>query len=217
MKEIDRNLLEKTEKLVSEERRITAEILDCLSEIESKMIYAALAYSSLYEFCVKHLKYSEGSAHRRISAMRLLKGLPANIQLETKNKITSGVISVSNLSVVHGFIKTEKKESGKTYSDVEKISLIQNTEGHSKLEVEKQLAAIQPKIIPQESKRIITSKFTEIKFVADESLMQKLERVQQVSGQIHPGSGMDEIISQLADVYLKKHDPMLKLEKLLRK
>jgi hypothetical protein len=145
--------------------------------------------------------------------MRLLKGLPANIQLETKNKITSGVISVSNLSVVHGFIKTEKKESGKTYSDVEKISLIQNTEGHSKLEVEKQLAAIQPKIIPQESKRIITSKLTEIKFVADEALMQKLERVQQVSGQIHPGSGMDEIISQLADVYLKKHDPMLKLEK----
>jgi hypothetical protein len=54
MKELDRNLLEKTEKLVREERRITAEILDCLSEIESKMIYAALAYSSLYEFCVKH-------------------------------------------------------------------------------------------------------------------------------------------------------------------
>lgn len=213
MKETDRNLLAKTEKLVREERRITAEILECLSEIESKMIYAALAYSSLYEFCVKHLKYSEGSVHRRISAMRLLKTLPERIQIETKSKIASGAITVSNLSVVHGFIKTEKKETGKNYSAQEKISLIQNIEDRSKLEVEKQLAAIQPKIIPLESKRILTETLTEIKFVADETLMKKLERVKQVAGSVLPGTGIAEMISRLADEYLKKHDPMLKMEK----
>jgi hypothetical protein len=109
MKELHRNILVKTENLVREERRITTEILECLHQIESKMIYAEMAYSSLYEFCVKHLKYSEGSAHRRISAMRLLKGLPIKIQQETALKIESGILSVSNLSVVNGFIKTERK------------------------------------------------------------------------------------------------------------
>jgi hypothetical protein len=213
MKELHRNILVKTENLVREERRITTEILECLHQIESKMIYAEMAYSSLYEFCVKHLKYSEGSAHRRISAMRLLKGLPIKIQQETALKIESGILSVSNLSVVNGFIKTERKVAGKSYSVSERLSLIHTIENKSKLEVEKQLAAIQPKIIPQESKRVLTKSLTEIKFVADESLLKKLERVQQVSGHVLASASMAEMISKLADEYLKKHDFLLKIKK----
>lgn len=212
MKELHRNILVKTEKLVREERRITAEILECLSEIESKMIYAEMAYSSLYEFCVKHLKYSEGSAHRRISAMRLLKGLPEQMQIEAKFKINSGSLSVSNLSVLHGFLKAEKKEFGKNYGAAEKVLLIQDTENKSKLEVEKQLAAIQPKVIPQESRRVLTGTLTEIKFVADETLMKKMERVRQVSGRVLPNANIAELISRLADEYLKRHDPLLRRE-----
>ncbi len=212
MKELHRNILVKTEKLVREERKITTEILECLSEIESKMIYAEMAYSSLYEFCVKHLKYSEGSAHRRISAMRLLKGLPMKYQNETTMKIKSGELSVSNLCIVNGFIKADKKVTGKFYSNAEKYSLIQTIQNKSKLEVEKQLAAIQPKMIPQESKRVLTDQLTEIKFVADENLMKKIQRVREVSGCVLPNANMAGLISRLADEYLKKHDPLLKHE-----
>ena len=211
MKETHQLILFRTEKLVREERRITAEVLECLREIESNMIYAELAYSSLYEFCIKHLKYSEGSAHRRISAMRLLKGLPEKIQEETKIKIESGELTVSNLSVVHGFLKTEKKESGKTYSPQEKSSLLNTIENQSKQQVEKQLAAIQPKIIPQESKRILTESMTEIKFVADESLMKKLERIREITAHAIPEGTIAKMINKLADEYLKRHDPMLKV------
>ena len=217
MKETHQLILSRTEKLVREERRITTEILECLREIDSKMIYAELAYSSLYEFCIKHLKYSEGSAHRRISAMRLLKGLPGNIQEETKSKIESGTLTVSNLSMIHGFFRIEKKESGKTYSPEEKFSLLNSIENRSKREVERQLATIQPKIIPQESRRVLTESLTEIKFVVDETLMKKLERIREISAHAIPGASMVEMIDRLADEYLKKHDPMLKLQKLALK
>lgn len=213
MKEAHQMIVNKAEKLVREERRITTEILECLHEIDSKMIYAEMAYSSLYEFCVKHLKYSEGSAHRRISAMRLLKSLPESTKEEAKAKIESGSVSVTNLSLLQGFLKIEKKETGKVYSAEEKSALIQNIENRSKLEIEKQLAAIQPQIIPRESKRVLTESLTEIKFVADESLMKKFQRIYEISSHALPDASMVKMINRMADDYLKRHDPMLKLER----
>ena len=213
MNPLHQEILNRTEKLVFEERRINSEILECLQQIESKMIYAEMAYSSLYEFCVKHLKYSEGAAHRRISAMRLLKTLPEKMKQETILKIESGSISVSNLCLLHGFLKTEKKESKKIYSNEEKTSLILSIENCSKLEVEKKLAAIQPKIIPIESRRILTNELTEIKFVADQALIEKLNRVYEIASNALPDTSMVKLIHRLADEFLKKNDPLLKTNK----
>ena len=70
------DLVSKTKNLVSEERKLTTEILVHLREIEKRRIHLYFGYSSLHEFCVKHLGYSDGSAHRRISAMRLIKEIP---------------------------------------------------------------------------------------------------------------------------------------------
>ena len=215
MNNSDKKLIERTELLAQQERRISSEILECLHEIESRMIYAELAYSSLYEFCIKQLKYSEGAAHRRIAAMRLLKGLPENTRGEITEKIQLGSLSITNLSILHSFLKLEKKEQGKTYTAEEKTILLGNAENKSKREVEKELASIQPKIIPQESTRVITESLTEIKFVADEKLMQKFQRVKEVSSHALPNASMAEIISWLAEEYLKRHDPMVKIQKLL--
>jgi hypothetical protein len=60
---------------------------------------------------------------------------------------------------------------------------------------------------------VLTKSLTEIKFVADESLLKKLERVQQVSGHVLASASMAEMISKLADEYLKKHDFLLKIKK----
>jgi hypothetical protein len=166
----DEHLVVKAETLAREERRITSEVLECLGEIESRMIYAKLGYSSLYDFCTKCLKYSEGSAHRRISAMRLLKTLPGSAEKDTREKIKAGSLSITNLSLMHGFFKMEHSEK-KNYTPEEKVSLLASIENQSKLNVEKKLAGIQPKIIPAESKRVITESLIEIRFVERKSHM----------------------------------------------
>jgi len=204
------NLLQKTERLASEERRITTEVLQCLREVEARMLYAELGFSSLYEFCVKYLRYSDGSAHRRISAMRLLKALPIETQNQTEEKIKDGTLTLTNLSLLHGFFKTEKKEEGKIYTDEQKSELLVGLEHQSKREVEKQLATIQPKILPQESERVISDKLTEIKFLADEELIKKLNRVREVSAHSEAGATYSLLFQRLADEYLKKYDPLMK-------
>ena len=69
-------LIENTNQLVRTERRIMTDILWHLKEIEARVLYAKLGYSSLFSYCVGELKYSEPAAARRIHAMRLLKQVP---------------------------------------------------------------------------------------------------------------------------------------------
>ena len=88
----DQELLKQTQKLVSQERILTAEILNHLAEIQRRRLFADLGYSSLFAYCVSELKYSHAQAQRRIEAMRLLVEIP-----EVKEKIneawSSGCVS----------------------------------------------------------------------------------------------------------------------------
>ena len=202
-------LVSKIETLTFEERRITAEVLICLREVESRMIFAEFGYSSMYEFCVKHLKYSEGSAYRRIGAMRLLRDLPEEIQTMTETQLKDGTLSV--------FLNTEKKEIGKIYSSEEKLELLKNAHNKSKLTLEKQLAATQPKIIPTDSERVITAELTEIRFLADDSLLQKMTRVKEFTSNANPHPTYAELLHRLLDDYLNRHDPLLKAQRSIKK
>ena len=69
-------LLARTKSLVAEERRISADVLHHLREIERRRIFAEAGFTSLFAYCVEELRYSEGAAYRRINAMRLLKECP---------------------------------------------------------------------------------------------------------------------------------------------
>jgi hypothetical protein len=99
-------LLTQTQALVHQERRLGVEILWHLREIESRRLYAERGYSSLHTYCVQELKYSDGAAHRRISAMRLLKDLP-----EVEEKIQSGALSLSTAATLQDFLRAEKRGS----------------------------------------------------------------------------------------------------------
>jgi hypothetical protein len=46
------------------------DLLACLSELERRRAYIALGYSTLFDYCVGRLRYSEGAAMRRIRAAR---------------------------------------------------------------------------------------------------------------------------------------------------
>jgi hypothetical protein len=197
-------LLQTTEKLVREERRISGEILECLHEIETRFLHAEMGYSSLYEFCVKHLRYSEGSAHRRISAMRVLKNLPTEARKSTEEKIKTGSITVSNLSLMHSFIKQAKKQNLQ-FNEEQKTALLQQIENQGKREAEKKLYALTPELEQR----------TEIRFHADQSLLEKLSRVKEITAHKVRGSDMGEILHRLADDYLQRHDPEQRANRVL--
>ncbi len=105
----DQVLLDQTSALVKVERETTTQILHHLQELERRRLFAVLGFSSLFSYCVESLGYSESSAQRRISSMRLLKSLEPEVAKEVETKIQEGTLSLSVLAQAQSFFQEEAK------------------------------------------------------------------------------------------------------------
>jgi hypothetical protein len=164
----NKDLLEKTSRLVAHERETIVEVLHHLREIERRMLYAEVGYPSLLSYCVRELKYSESAAYRRISAMRLIKEIP-----EAEAKIMSGSLTLNNATQaqVH-FRKTKTKQID------EKKALLLEIESLSSRECERALAEKRGESAPPERAHPISASKTYVSFIVDketEHLHRQLE------------------------------------------
>ena len=72
----DRELLRETSKLVRHERHLQGAVIDHLAEIGTRGLYLQRGFSSLFDYAVRELGYSDAAAARRIGAMRLCADQP---------------------------------------------------------------------------------------------------------------------------------------------
>ena len=72
----DRELLRETSNLVRHERHLQGAIIDHLAEIKARGLYLQRGFSSLFDYTVRELGYSDAAAARRIGAMRLCADQP---------------------------------------------------------------------------------------------------------------------------------------------
>ena len=86
--------------LRDQERRITSKILDKLQLLQDCKGYLKMGHSSLFDYLVRGLNYSEATAYQRQACVRLTIEVP-----EIKEKIDEGSLSVSSLSMVYKHIK----------------------------------------------------------------------------------------------------------------
>jgi hypothetical protein len=188
-------LIAKTQSLVTEERRITLELIDALREIERRMIFAELGYGSLYEFATRHLGLSEGSAQRRIQAMRLIRDIP-----DARDKLEAGELSLSNAAKVQTFWRDERLR-GRTH---DKAAIITQVSGLSQRDCERKLHEISPRAVPDESVRIVSPTERELRIVVDEALYQKLERIRGLLAHASPGVNLAGLLDVMADLALAR-------------
>lgn len=95
----DKTLLDDTKILAGVDRETTLKLLHHLKEIDRRKLYSDLKYSSLFNYCIHELGYSEGSAQRRIVAARMMRDIP-----EIEEKIETGELTLTNISLVNQFI-----------------------------------------------------------------------------------------------------------------
>ncbi len=194
----DKMLLENTSSLAQKERDVTLEVLHHLREVERRSLFAKRSYSSLFEYAVKELKYSEGSAHRRISSMRLLKELP-----EIEAKLENGKLSLSALAQAQSFFKQEKTDSS------QKREVLSSLENKSTREVEKELVSrsSEPvKLIP-EKLRAVSAQLTELKILVEDEFLQDLERLRALVSNQLPGATMKDVLSFAVRNSIKTQTP----------
>ncbi|MEO7165370.1 MAG: hypothetical protein ABI041_20790, partial [Bdellovibrionia bacterium] len=187
-------LLNRTLALVAEERKITIELIKFLREVERRMLYSELGFSSLWEFCVKRLGLSEGSAQRRISAMRLVRDVPVAAE-----SLASGKLSLTAASQLQSFFLAEKKH-GKPHSSASKKEIVASIEGLSKRACDQKLAEISPQSSPKAEKvTVLSPTLSELKIVLDSRLVEKLDRLKKLLSHRVPLASYAELIEHLVD------------------
>ena len=86
----DDELLRHTSALVRHERHLQGAVIDHLAEIEARSLYLRRGCSSLFDYAVRELGYSDAAAGRRIGAVRLCADQP-----DVRERLRDGSLTLS--------------------------------------------------------------------------------------------------------------------------
>lgn len=116
-------LIKRIEDLAGDLRTKTVELVESLVELDERKLYFN-KHRSLFEYCVFHLKMSDGAAYRRIRAARAFQTYPP-----VKALLRSGQLSLESLAMLHPFL-----------NDADAGSLVAQAAGMRVWEVERLVA-----------------------------------------------------------------------------
>jgi len=127
----DRVLVERLEMLCARERRVTAQLLWHLAEVDRRGLYRDCRYSSLFNYCVKGLRMSEGEAGLRIRVARTAGRYPM-----IYGYLERGELHLSAVSVLSPVLSSENCEV-----------VLKRAVHRTKAEVEELVADLRPKAV----------------------------------------------------------------------
>ncbi|OFZ17667.1 MAG: hypothetical protein A2Z20_00420 [Bdellovibrionales bacterium RBG_16_40_8] len=190
---------------VSEERKITVEVIRLLEEVNSRNLHLERGYGSLIEYCIRDLGYSESSAYRRVAAMRVAKEIP-----QVTEALTEGRLSLVVVAQAHTFFKKTAKSKTELGED-KKCEVFKALEQKSAREAEKILLHLLPDLaaneIPKEKIKAVTAEYTQVTMVLHEKLRLKLEELKSLFSHKNSNPSYSELVELLADFALKKLKP----------
>lgn len=104
----DDDLISRVEDLVQRERVTTLQILFHLAEVDRRRLWRDLEYRSMFDYCVRRLRYSEGATARRLRVARLIARHPrvhdrirdGRLSLCAVSKIASAVLDDGRVDLI---------------------------------------------------------------------------------------------------------------------
>ena len=199
----DKVLIEKTEILVLEERKLLTTVLHHLREINRRRLFSSMGYKSLFDFAVRHLCYPEDQAYRRIAAMKLIQEIP-----EIENRISSGEISLTHIGLAQSLFRQEKKMD-KELSHEQKLSVFDQIASKPVREAERITLSLSsaPELSKPDRVNAVAENLVEIKFTASIELQKKVECLKGLLAHKHPSISLGELFEQLCDLGLSEWNP----------
>lgn len=216
----DDQLLAELGSLLGSEREFTAKLVACLGEIEQRRLHLLGGYSSMFDFCTKKLKLSEGEAFRRILAARLVRRFPL-----IESMIASGAVHLSALQLLaerlteESHVELLEAASGKSKNEILELlaarfpkpdapskirKLPQPHTAGASLEISvepdsigPQKPAARPRIEPLSPARY------KVEFTARAELREKLERARDLMSHTNPSRELGVVIERATDLLLR--------------
>jgi len=144
---------------------------------------------------------AEAVAEHRIRAARLINRLPW-----VSGKIESGKLSITHLELALGCAFREKLGN-------EDLSLLlESLCGISTEAAKREIATRYPQTAPMVKDRVreLTAELSEVRFVAPNELLEKLDEIRGLLAHAHPHLSMADLIDVLVTDYRERHHPLEK-------
>jgi hypothetical protein len=90
--------------LVAKERQMLTEIILHIQEISRRKAHLEMGFSSMFQYMTEHLKYSPGSAIRRLDAAKIAKEPP-----EVLTELQTGNLNLSQVSMLEQSVRHMQK------------------------------------------------------------------------------------------------------------
>ena len=103
----DQVLLEQTRMLARHEQVLQLSVLDHLREIDARRLYLRRGFSSLFDYTVRELHYTEAAAWRRIKAMRLCRETRG-----VRERLQDGSLNLSNAALLQNSFERWERSGG---------------------------------------------------------------------------------------------------------
>lgn len=126
----DRDLIHETERMAQSERAFTIKLLHHLNEIGRRKLHLDLGYQSLFDYCIRKLKYSSSAAGRRIAAARCIRRFP-----QTESLLEERELSLCTVAMIEPILNEENA-----------ASILQRAHGASRRDVEKVVNEYRPPV-----------------------------------------------------------------------
>ena len=124
----DEDLSKELRFVAERERRNLAAALIALGEYGYRRLYREQGYYSLFEYCLRVLKYDESAAYRHITAARVVRQYPDALPL-----VASGELTLTSLLILSPVLTSENR-----------TQMFQNSRGKSRRELETIVAGLCP-------------------------------------------------------------------------
>ncbi len=195
----DDSLLSEIQTQVRTERQAGIAVLHCLKEIDVRKLHLSRGFGSLHEFLVKELHYSDGAAHRRLNAMRLLKEIPV-----VEQKLSQGQVSLSTVSKLQDFLTAEKKRKT-VVTATQKLELLESISGKSSRQIESILAARFPQSAMSDRVRVISEEMVSVNLTLTKEAISKLDELKALlAHSLDNANGYSDLITKLIERVLKE-------------
>ncbi|KYG64974.1 hypothetical protein AZI86_12330 [Bdellovibrio bacteriovorus] len=195
----DDELIQRIEKLVRTERRITHLVLLHINEIEDRKIHLERGYDGIYSYLTKGLGFSDGAAYRRLQSARLLRQVP-----HVAEKIEAGTLNLSQLAQVQKCLK-EASQKGLKVSAAKTAKILEKLELKNGFETTKALAT-EFDLPIQTHQRTIPQKDNSVRLEITLSAEQfaELQMAKQLLSHVCPEGQWSEVIAILAEKFNKR-------------
>lgn len=208
---MNHKLIVQLKQLVQTERKITAEIVELIKEIDRLKLYLNHGHISMFSFLTKEMGYTPTSAITRINAARVLREVP-----ELKENLKSGSINLSQASMVAEAIRQKQKaEPLQKISKEIKQDLLLKVQSLDLVATEKVLAQnLDLEIKTHEKKHFQKDESIRLEVTLTKEQWEDLQRVKELVSHTNANPTVPDLIGLLTKNYLDKKDPLRKIPKL---